>query len=140
MIAYTFALACVATVAVPMPARSESLDPLIGLWVLVSAPKTICKDQLDGKLDDLSSAEASNYGLMEISSEGIDWVWSVASCQIDSVSGGPSRYKARAECVFKTESHDGAVEFELKSPDRMSVRFDAQEFPGSGDYRRCPLR
>jgi hypothetical protein len=123
----------------PPIAVSQQPYSITGLWALPNANRDWCKEYLSGKLDNLPAAVASNSGLVKISYQSMEWIYSAASCQLEKLDAGPHRYAARAQCEFKGTQYNNNVTFVLRGANRMLMKFSNSNCPFSAthNYKRC---
>jgi hypothetical protein len=81
----------------------------------------------------------TNSGLVKISTKGLEWVYSAASCSMSKLTGGPIRYFANADCEFKSTEYKLEITFTVSGSDEMTMGFSNNEFPfaATSKYKRC---
>jgi len=114
---------------------AQDRPQLDGRW----AQRDGCEKDAEGKLQGMSRAEASNYSLIEIKGNSIEWQYSLASCEISQIKGGPRRYLARANCEYRSREYANDIEISFVGKDQMTMSFSNKDFPfaQTTSYRRC---
>jgi hypothetical protein len=111
---------------------------ITGLWAEATG-RDWCSEYSSGKLDGLPMSVVTNSGLVKISTNALEWVYSAASCSIKKLSGGPVRYFANASCEFKGTEYELEITFTVSGSHQMTMGFSNNNFPfaATSKYKRC---
>jgi hypothetical protein len=112
------------------------LTPFVGVW---SDSKTGCRLLTQGRLDKMSTAEASRFGVVEISMKGIDWLYNSGTTQCEFKAGEPKmaghKVLVPAICSYKGEDTPESI-----SLTRTAIKLDlhfANGFWRGGTKIKC---
>lgn len=115
------ALFCVT--ACPVQAQLSDLVPFTGIWAESAKG---CDLLTSGELSKMPRSKSSNFGAIEISTRGVEWLYSAASCSFDGgrqSKQGPTII-IPATCEFKGESKPAeTVVITLKSAGSAELLF-----------------
>lgn len=127
---------CCAIYPAAAPAQANLLSPFAGVW---SDSAHGCRLLAEGKLDDMSTAQASRLGIIKISRKGIDWPYNSGTTQC-VFAAGKAKATAQgvggpAECDYKGQAMKEYISL-ARAASKLNLRF-AKGFYRDGEKVKC---